>query len=205
MPKFTAESDSPWRKWLPSGCFVCPLRRCRAGERADSGREPEETMFSTAGLCDDCHYRSSHCTNICHTYWHYVHHTRTAFFSLSIADPSTTICIYAQFQIQPIGCGPSVSPSINKLNGLGFSSKPYKWIRYATRIVVPTRLACCSLANTPRSQNKFYIVADVHVTGSHGELLRVTVTSHSGNVNSACIIQHLHLPSFHLTDHHYKV
>ena len=66
---------------------------------------------------------------------------RPVFFSL-MADPSATICIYAQFP-KDLNLDPTnwvwakcLAFPINKLNSLRFSSKPYKWIRYATGIVV---------------------------------------------------------------------
>jgi hypothetical protein len=65
-----------------------------------------------------------------------------------MADPSATICIYAQFPKDLIpNADLNLDPTnwvwaqclafpINKLNSLEFLSKPYKWIRYAIGIVV---------------------------------------------------------------------
>ena len=73
-----------------------------------------------------------------------------------MANPSATIRVHAQF---PKKLTPNTDLNlestnwmwasclafpINELNGLGFSSKPYKWIRYATGIVVGAHGDLCT-------------------------------------------------------------
>ena len=84
-------------------------------------------------------------------------------FSL-MANPSATIRVYAQFpkKLTPNTdldlestnwmWVPCLAFPINELNLLGFSSKPYKWIRYATGVVVGAHGHLCTQRDLPATR-----------------------------------------------------